>query len=116
MTGLLQSSMDEPPKKDPLWMVPFSIHAARGLIREQTTRRKTMFFALLAALLLVATGSTFLKAILFEHPIWFLLFWFACGWLTLAAVLLALFDLLMLRAETRAAKRDLARKISEEKR
>jgi len=46
-----------------------------------------------------------------EHPGWFLLFWVACGWLTLTAFLLALFDLLMVRAQDRAARRILREKL-----
>lgn len=86
-------------------MLPFSIHATRGLIRDQTTRRRAMFVALLAAMLLLVLGSTFLQPLLISHPVWFVLFWFACAWLTLLAVLLALFDLLVGRVQARAAKK-----------
>jgi hypothetical protein len=71
-----------------------------------------MFVTLVVALVLLFSGSTILQPLLLAHAIWFILFWFACAWLTLLAVLLALFDLLMLRAENRAAKDDLARKFS----
>jgi len=46
-----------------------------------------------------------------EHPGWFLLFWVTCAWLTLTAFLLALFDLLMVRAQDRAARRILREKL-----
>lgn len=59
---------------------------------------------IVAALMLVA-GSTFLQTALNprEHAVRFILFWLACGWLTLTALLLALFDALMVRAQGRAA-------------
>ena len=40
-----------------------------------------------------------------EHPWRFLLYWFACGWLTLLMLLMALFDLLLVRAQARAARK-----------
>jgi hypothetical protein len=87
----------------------FAAHAARGLIRDQTTRRWAMFFTLLAAMLMLFFGGTFLQPLLspHEHPAWFILFWLACAWFTLTALLLALFDLLMVRAQSRAATREL---------
>jgi hypothetical protein len=87
----------------------FAAHSARGLIRDQTTRRWAMFVALLVAMVMLFLGSTFLQGILspHEHPGWFVLFWLGCAWLTLTALLLALFDLLMTRARSRGAKREL---------
>ena len=93
-------------------MIPFSIQAARGVIRDQSARRWTMFVTLVGALVLLFAGSTFLQTVLVEHPVWFVFFWFVCAWLTLAAVLLALFDLLMLRMEARALRKKLRGQIS----
>jgi len=58
-------------------------------------------------------GTTFLQPLLSprEHPGWFLFFWVTCAWLTLTAFLLALFDLLMVRAQDRAARRILREKL-----
>jgi Na+/melibiose symporter-like transporter len=91
----------------------FAAYAARGLIRDQTTRRWAMFFTLSAAMLMLFLGTTFLQPLLspHEHPAWFILFWLACAWLTLTALLLAFFDLLLVRAQTRAAKRELREKL-----
>ena len=88
---------------------PFAAHSARGLIRDQTTRRWAMFATLLAAMVMLFLGSTFLQPLLNarEHPGWFILFWLACAWLTLSALGLAIFDLLLVRAQSRAAKREL---------
>ena len=85
----------------------FVVHATRGLIRDQNVRRKTMFVVMLAALVLLFSGSTFLESALnpHEHPIWFILFWLLCAWLALTAMLLAVFDMLMVRAAARKAER-----------
>src|SRR2546426_1827749 len=98
--------MNEPPEKT-LRTVSFVVHATRGLIRDQTMRRKTMFVLLVIALVLLFSGSTFLAPTITprEHPAWFILFWFVCGWLTLTAMLLALFDLLMVRLQARKTQR-----------
>jgi len=68
-----------------------------------------MFALIVLALLLLFAGSTFLQAPLNprEHPLGFLLFWIICGWLTLTAVLLALFDALMVKLESRRERRAL---------
>ena len=72
-----------------------------------------MFVLLAAALLLMVCGSTFLQGILDprEHPVSFILYWMLCAWITLTAILLAIFDLLMTRAEARKARRSLANNI-----
>jgi hypothetical protein len=66
-----------------------------------------MFVLLVVALLLLVSGSTFLQSTLNprEHPAWFMLYWLMCAWLTLTAMLLAIFDLLTLRLEARMARR-----------
>ena len=106
----MQSMADEPAR---LRIVSFAIHSARGVIRDQSTRRWVMFITLVIAMLMLFSGTTFLQPLLTprEHPGWFLLFWLACAWLTLTALLLALFDLLMLRAQDRAARKILNKKL-----
>ena len=95
------------PETKPLRTVSFVVHATRGVIRNQTARRKMMFAVLVIALVLLFSGSTFLASMLNpqEHPMRFILFWFICAWLTLTAILLAIFDLLMVRLEARKAQR-----------
>lgn len=98
--------METPPKKS-FWMVPFSIHATRGLLRDERSRRKTMAVSLLVAVLMLVGGLTFLRPWLnpHEHPWRFILFWFACAWETILVLLLALLDLLLVRAQTRAERK-----------
>jgi hypothetical protein len=74
-----------------------------------------MFVLLVVALALLFLGATFLQTALDprERPIWFISFWAVCGWLTLTALLLAIFDLLMVRIEARKAERSLREKLAQ---
>jgi hypothetical protein len=92
----------------------FVVHATRGVLRDPGARRKAMFALVIGALLLLIAGSTVLQPVLspHEHPVWFLFFWIFCGWLALSAMLLALFDFLMLRLEARREKRMLREKLA----
>lgn len=99
--------MENRPDQKSLRVAPFAAYAARGLIRDPTTRRRTMFGVLIGAVLMLVAGSTFLRGRLdpHEHVIWFLVFWLACAWMTVTAMLLAVFDLISVRREERAARR-----------
>ena len=68
-----------------------------------------MFILLLVALVFLLSGTTFLQTTLNprEHPVWFVLFWIVCGWLTVTALLLAIFDLLVVKLEARRAQHSL---------
>ena len=88
-------------------MVPFTVHATRGLLRDQQSRRKTMAISLIIAVVLMVAGLTVLRPWLapHEHPWRFILYWLVVAWETVLVLLLALFDLLLVRAQTRAAKK-----------
>lgn len=75
-----------------------------------------MFVVLIAAMLLLFGGTTFLESLLSpdEHPGWFVLYWIACGWLTFTALLLAIFDLLIVRLQGRATRKTLRHKFEQE--
>ena len=105
--------MKSRPEKKPLWMASFAVLTTRGLIRDQKTRRVVMGAALVGALLLIVAGSTFLREALDpkERTLVFVLFWIACAWLTILAILLALFELLIVRAQSRAARKNLREQI-----
>lgn len=100
--------MDEEREKK-LRISSFALHAARGMIRDQKMRRNMMFLLLLVALILLFSGSTVLQTLLNprEHPVAFILFWFICVWLTFTAFLLAIFDILLVRAQRRKLQRTL---------
>ncbi len=91
-------------------LVPFTIHATRGLLRDERSRRKTMAFSLLVAVVMLGAGLTVLRPWLNpqEHPWRFILYWFACAWETLLVLLLALLDLLLVRAQARATRKAIA--------
>ena len=87
------------------------IPITRGIIREQSVRRSVIFFVLLGALVMLFLGATFLDGWLREHPVLFVLYWFACAWSTLTAMLLAFYDIIAIRAATRREQRRLAAEI-----
>ena len=99
---------DRPPEKR-LRVAPFAIHATRGLLRDQKSRRRTMAVSIAVALILLVTGLTVFRSWLdpHEHPWRFIFFWLACAWETVLAILLALFDVLLMRAQERAARKAL---------
>jgi hypothetical protein len=103
---------DRPPEKR-LRVAPFAIHATRGLLRDQKSRRRTMAVSIAVALILLVTGVTVFRSWLdpHEHPWRFIFFWLACAWEIVLAVLLALFDLLLMRAQERAARKALREQI-----
>ena len=92
----------------------FVIQVSKGLIRDQRTRRTLMFYTVLGALMMIFAGSTFLQALLDpkEHPIVVLVYWAASAWITLLAVLLALYDLVKVRGAARSERRRLERELS----
>ena len=106
-------SMENLPDEKRLRTTSFVVHATRGVIRDQNTRRKAMLFLLVLALLLLISGFTFLQAALNpqEHPWRVILFWIVCIWLTFTALLLALFDLLVLRLQARRTERALRERL-----
>jgi hypothetical protein len=113
----MNSPNDEPsPNEKRLRLFSFAIHVTRGLVRDQHTRRMTMFVVVLVALLMLFCGSTFLSSVLDARvrPAWFIFYWAICGWVTMTAVLLALLELLMVRAQARVARRALAEKLARE--
>ena len=79
----------------------------RALMRDQHMRRQVMFYTILVAMLMTFAGGTFLQEGLRQHLLAMVAYWFVCGWVTVAAALLALFDLLVVRAAARAARRRL---------
>jgi predicted MFS family arabinose efflux permease len=94
-------------------MAPFTIHATRGLLRDQKMRRIMMAISVVLAVIMLVTGLTIFRPWLHphEHPWRFVFFWFACAWQTVLAVLLALLDLLLAKAEARAARKALREQV-----
>jgi hypothetical protein len=80
-----------------------------GVIRDLRLRRQFMFYGLVIAMLLLFAGATFLDTPLRQHVWIFFGYWFACAWLTLAALLLALYDMIAIRAAAHRERRRLER-------
>jgi biotin transporter BioY len=101
--------IENSPDERSLQTTSFVVHATRGVIRDQRVRRKMMLALLVGAVVLLLCGLTFLQPALapHEHPWRVIIFWIVCIWLTLTALLLAIFDLLMVRLEARRAERAL---------
>ena len=84
----------------------------KGIIRDQRARRSMMFWIMLVALVMLFLGSWLLTdRWAREHPWLYLFYWLVCSWLTLTGVLLALLDILALRAAQRAARRVLEKRM-----
>jgi hypothetical protein len=90
------------------------ILVTRGIILDPRTRRWAMFILLLAALLMLFAGSTFLADSL-ATPTRFLVYWGICAWLTFGAMLLAFWDILLLRVAARRERRRLEKLVAERK-
>ena len=86
-----------------------SLLIAKGIVRDQAMRRSAMFVVLIAALVLLFLGATLLTEYLSEHIGTFLIYWGVCGWFTVTAIFMAIYDLLCLRADARR-ERENARK------
>ena len=104
--------METPEEKD-LKTVSFIVHATRGVIRDQQTRRKAMVALLTLAVLMLLAGFTVFQSMMNprEHPWFVIFFWVVCVWLTFTAMLIAIFDLLIVRKEARRAQRALREKL-----
>ncbi len=70
-----------------------------------------MFYIMLAALVMLFAGTFFSEKWARENPLRFFCYWLTCAWLTLTGMLLALFDILLIRAATRAKRRKLEQEI-----
>jgi hypothetical protein len=112
----LLGEMDRPPpEQKKLRITSFATHATLGILRDRQTRRQVMFWTMLVAVVMLFLGATFLAPVLDAHvrPGWFILYWLACTWITVTAVLLAIFDLLVVRMQAREDKRRLNREMTE---
>ena len=105
-----------PPNKS-FWMVPFTIQATQGLLRDQRMRRGIMAISLVVTVALLVCGLTVLRTWLdpHEHTGRFIMYWLVCTWQTLLVLLLALLDILLVRAQARAARKALQKEIAAER-
>lgn len=89
--------MSQRPPNRKLSPIELCLSIATGILHDAVQRRKAMFTIVLAALVLLFIGSTLLAGWLRAHPWVFLFFWLGVAWLTLTSILLAIYDMLMMR-------------------
>ncbi len=85
----------------------------RGLIVDQRLRWQTMFYLIIAAMVMVFVGAVFFFDWR-EHPWRFIWYWMVVGGLTLLVSLLAFYDLLLTRLQHRRLQRELQRRMLEQ--
>lgn len=83
----------------------------RGILADQGARRRVMGGMILAAAAMLLVGATFASTWLAERPFLFFAYWFACAWLTVTSLLLAVLDMLLVRKAGQAARRRLRRDV-----
>ena len=84
----------------------------KGIIRDPHARRKLMFWVMMTAMLMLFFGSVLLSDRWAREHHWiYLFYWLACAWLTLAGMLLALLDVLIIRAKHRITRRKIEQEI-----
>jgi len=101
--------METRPPEKRLEMAPFTVQVTRGLLREPKMRRIMMAVSIALAAVLLVIGLAGLRSWLepHEHPWRFILFWLSCGWITVTALLLALLDMLLVRAAAKRSRKAL---------
>ncbi len=78
----------------------------KGLLRDTRLRRNVMLWVMMAAMVMLFLGSWLLSdEWARKHVGLYFLYWAVCGWLTLTGLLLAVFDMLVIRATARAMRR-----------
>jgi hypothetical protein len=78
----------------------------RGILLDLHVRRWAMFILLFTALCMLFAGSTWLAPSI-STPWSFIIYWGICAWLTVTALLLALWDMLLIRTAARRERRRL---------
>ena len=85
----------------------------RSLILDQHLRHATMFYAVLIPMIMAFVGYEFAWDWMDprQHFYRFAFYWLICGWLTVLAALLAIYDILVTRLQHRLARRVLREKM-----
>ena len=95
-------------------MLRLVILLSKGILRDQRTRRIAMLWLMGTAVVTMFFGSWLLSDDWARaHPWLYFLYWAACAWLTLTGVLLAVLDILLIRAAARATQRRLEQQFAE---
>ncbi|MDD5349742.1 MAG: hypothetical protein PHQ12_05980 [Chthoniobacteraceae bacterium] len=91
--------------------VSFILLVTKGILRDRMMRRRVLSWLVFAVLAVMGIGIFLLDDWLMAHPVLFLLYWGGCLWLTLTFGLLALYDLLVVRAEAARERRRLSHEV-----
>ena len=87
-------------------MLNLVLQLTKGLLRDPKMRRSLTFYIMLVALVMLFFGWVFLSEKWAREHVWlFIGYWGICAWFTFSAFLLALFDILLIRAADRAKRR-----------
>ena len=85
----------------------------KGILRDTRMRRNVMMWLMLAAMVMLFLGELcFSHEWARQHWLLYFGYWAFCAWVTLAAVLLAIFDILIIRATARAMRRRIEQDIA----
>jgi hypothetical protein len=85
----------------------------KGILRNTRLRRNIMMWIMLAAMLMLFLGSWLIPDAWARKHVWlYFLYWAVCTWLTIAGLLLAVFDILIIRAAARAMQRRIEQDIA----
>lgn len=101
------------PRGGPLgWVFVYT----RGLIVDQHLRRLTMFYVVIGALVTAFVAGLFVSDYIDPRAnfSWFALDTLGCGLLTILAILLTIYDLLLVRLQARLARHQLRRRMLDE--
>ena len=86
---------------------------SKGLLRDTRLRRNVMLWVMAAAMVMLFLGSWLLSdEWARKHVGLYFAYWAVCIWLTVAGLLLAVFDILIIRAASRAMQRRIAQDIA----
>jgi len=85
----------------------------KGILRNTQLRRNLMMWIMLAAMLMLFLGAWLIPDAWARKHFWlYFLYWAICTWLTIAGLLLAVFDILIIRAAARAMQRRIEQDIA----
>jgi len=84
---------------------------SRGIVQDHRLRRKVLGVVIGGAVAMLLVGAYPLAAWLDKHLFLFILYWGACAWLTILAMLMALFDMLVTRQQAMKEQKELLRSL-----
>lgn len=94
-------------------MIRATILLTKGILRDTRLRRNLMLWLMLVAMLMLFLGAWLISDSWAREHVWvYFAYWAVCTWLTLAGMLLAVFDILIIRAAGRAMRRQIEKDIA----